>query len=210
MAVICPTITAYDPHEYRDQIEQVEGFAQRIHVDLMDGELTPKASPELQQIWWPENLTTDVHLMYKRPQEAMDHLLKLRPNLIVIHYEADANHAELIELIHDHGVKAGLALVQNVSVEEAGPLIEKFDQILIFSGHLGFHGGEADLSLLDKVRQVREQYSDKEIAWDGGINDQNAKQLVEAGIDVLNVGGFIQKSPDSQKAYATLKGVIEG
>jgi ribulose-phosphate 3-epimerase len=208
MAVICPTVTAYDPHEYRDQIEQVEAFAERIHVDLMDGELTPKASPELEQIWWPENLTVDVHLMYKRPAEAMDHLLKLRPHLIVIHYEADAKHAELVELMHDHGVKAGLSLMQDVSIEEASQLIEKFDHVLVFSGHLGFQGGEADLSLLNKVRQLREQFPDKEIAWDGGINDQNARQLVDAGVDVLNTGGFIQKSPDPAGRYNQLADLL--
>jgi ribulose-phosphate 3-epimerase len=210
MAIICPTITAYDTHEYRDQMEQVEAFAERIHIDLMDGELTPKASPDLDQIWWPENLAADVHLMYKRPHEAFDQLLKLRPNLIVIHFEADANHTELAEHLHDHGIKAGLALVQNVSVDEASQLIEKFDHILVFSGHLGFHGGEADLGLLGKVEEIRAKYPDKEISWDGGINDQNAKQLADAGVDVLNTGGYIQKSADPQKAYATLKSVIEG
>ena len=75
--------------------------------------------------------------------------------------------------------------------------------------HLGFHGGEADLSLLDKVREVRQLYPEVEIGWDGGINDSNAAQLIVAGVDVLNVGGYVHKAPSPNDAYATLKTLAE-
>ncbi len=96
---------------------------------------------------------------------------------------------------------SGLALLQDTSVESVSRIINKFNHILIFSGHLGYHGGQADLSLLDKVKQVRELHPQAEIGWDGGINDQNVKQLAEAGVDVLNVGGFIQKAADPVQAF---------
>jgi ribulose-phosphate 3-epimerase len=81
--------------------------------------------------------------------------------------------------------------------------------VLVFSGNLGHHGGEADLGLLEKVRQIKVHHPEVEIGWDGGINDQNVKQLVEAGVEVLNVGGYIQKADYPERAYATLKRVIE-
>jgi pentose-5-phosphate-3-epimerase len=85
--------------------------------------------------------------------------------------------------------------------------MHSFDQVLIFSGHLGYHGGEADLGLLDKVAKVRAHHPEAEIAWDGGINDQNAAKLVAGGVNVLNVGGYIQNSSTPQEAYATLEAI---
>jgi pentose-5-phosphate-3-epimerase len=80
---------------------------------------------------------------------------------------------------------------------------------MVYSGDLGRHGGQADLALLGKVPVIREYYPDIEISWDGGINDQNARALVEAGIDVLNVGGFIQNAAQPQDAYQKLLGVVD-
>ena len=210
MPIICPTITAYDPHEYRSQMEQIEPFASRVHIDLMDGIFTPNQSPGLDQVWWPDNLVSDIHLMYERPAGFIEQLIKLKPNLIVIHYESDVNHAKFAEEMREHGIKAGLAIMQETSVQEALPILASFDHVMVYSGHLGEHGGQADLGLLDKVRKIHQQYPDIEISWDGGISHQNAKQLVEAGVDVLNVGAAIQKSTDPQSAYATLKSIIEG
>ncbi len=79
----------------------------------------------------------------------------------------------------------------------------------MFSGNLGYHGGQANLGLLDKVRDIRQHHPEVEIAWDGGINSDNAQQLMDAGVDLLNVGGFIQKSEDPEAAYATLESVIK-
>src|ERR1700748_3030028 len=193
MASTCPTITATGPHEYRRQMEQIEPFAKRIHIDLMDGIFAPTKSPGLDQVWWKPEIVADIHLMYRRPIEQLSALVKLRPHLVVIHAEAEGDHAHFADSLHKVGIRAGLALLQGTSVESVQNIIENFDHALIFSGHLGYHGGEADLSLLNKVRQVRKLYPHIEIAWDGGINNQNAPQLVEAGVDVLNVGGFIQK-----------------
>src|ERR1700753_2375748 len=62
---ICPTITAFGTHDYRAQMEMLEPFAERIHIDLMDGVFAPHISPGLDQIWWPDSITADLHLMYQ-------------------------------------------------------------------------------------------------------------------------------------------------
>ncbi len=206
---ICPTVTAFDTHEYRVQMERLEPFAKRVHIDLMDGEFAPSKSPGLDQVWWPEKLTADIHLMYQRPAEQIDRLIKLKPNLVVIHFEADVNHVDFAAQLNKNGIKSGLALLSGTSVKSIKASLSSFQHILVFSGNLGYHGGEADLGLLDKVRQIRELYPDAEISWDGGINDKNAKQLVEAGIDVLNVGGFIQKSAQPEIVYKSLISLVK-
>jgi ribulose-phosphate 3-epimerase len=202
---ICPTITAFDPHEYREQMERLMPFAKRIHIDLMDGEFAPTKSPSLEQAWWPHEVTADIHLMYQHPMEYLDLLIKLKPNMVVIHNEADVHHMHFAAELHKHKIEAGLAILADTPVEYAYQIMHSFDHVLIFSGHLGYHGGKADLGLLDKVRKVRDHHPDAEIGWDGGINDQNAHQLDEAGVDVLNVGGFIAKSADPADAYAKMK-----
>jgi ribulose-phosphate 3-epimerase len=205
MPVICPTVTAYDTHAYREQIERLESFAERIHIDLMDGQFAPTQSPPLNQIWLPDHITSDIHLMYQHPMNSLEQLVKLKPNLVIIHYEADVDHAHFATHLRENGIKAGLAILQPTTVESITDLMPCFDHVLVFSGDLGHHGGQADLSLLDKVKTIREKFSEMEISWDGGINDQNAKQLVEAGVDVLNVGGFIQKADQPEKEFRRLQ-----
>lgn len=208
MAIICPTVTATGPHQYREQMERIEPFAKRVHIDLMDGRFAPTTSPGLDEVWWSPRAKADIHLMYQRPIEQLSTLIKLRPHLVIIHAEAEGDHTHFAEALHKVGIRAGLALLQDTSVESVSRTIKKFNHVLIFSGHLGYHGGEADLSLLGKVTQVQELHPEAEIGWDGGINDQNAKQLVDAGIGVLNVGGFIQQANQPEDAYATLRRVI--
>ncbi|HUY85317.1 MAG TPA: hypothetical protein VMU97_02270 [Candidatus Dormibacteraeota bacterium] len=210
MAVICPTVTAFSEDEYRAQMELVQQFAKRIHIDLMDGDFAPTVSPPLDKVWWPPELVADIHIMYRRPADHLERLVELKPNLVVFHAEAEVDHAAFAAKLHDAGIKTGLGVLQDTTINGVKPILDSFDHVMIFSGNLGHHGGSAvDFGLLDKVREVRQLYPQIEIAWDGGINDQNARQLVEGGIDVLNVGGFIHKAEDPRAAYEKLNSLIE-
>lgn len=205
---VCPTITAFDTHEYRSQIEQIEPFANRIHIDLMDGEFAPTVSPPLEQIWWPHKITADIHLMYKRPMEHIEILLKLKPHMVIVHNEAEVHHMHFAAELHKHNIKTGLAILKDTPAEYTYQILHSFDHVLIFSGNLGYHGGTIDLNLLDKVDKIKSHHSHAEISWDGGINDKNAKKLVDGGVEVLNVGGFIQKSKNPKAAYDKIKHII--
>ncbi|MEO8863375.1 MAG: hypothetical protein ABI354_03570 [Candidatus Saccharimonadales bacterium] len=209
MITICPTVTAFDTHEYRQQIENIESFAKRIHIDLMDGVFAPTVSPALDRIWWPEHIVADIHLMYQKPMEHLAQLIKLKPNMVVIHAEADVSHAQFSKELHGHDIKVGIALLSDTPVNRIASYIADFDHVLIFSGHLGHHGGEANLDLLSKVVEIRALKQGVEISWDGGINDKNALELIHGGINVLNVGGFIQGSQNPGSAYAILESSTE-
>lgn len=209
MAITCPTVTAYDTHEYRAQMERASAFAKRIHIDLMDGQFAPTVSPSLTQSWWPHEIIADVHLMYQEPMDFVDKLIHMKPHMVVIHNEAHVHHMDFAARLHKEDIKAGLAILHDTPIEYAFQIMHSFDHILVFSGHLGYHGGEADMRLIDKVKKIRQHHPTAEIGWDGGITDSNAKQLVDAGVDVLNVGSYIQKSEDAAASYAKLKSVIE-
>jgi ribulose-phosphate 3-epimerase len=203
---ICPTITAYEPHEYREQIERITPFAKRIHVDLMDGVFTETRSPSINQLWFPDGIDCDIHLMYQKPLAVLPELIALSPASVIIHVESDDAEAALLQL-KQYGVQAGIAILADTQIASVGGILEQADCVLIFSGHLGYHGGEADITLLDKAAQIRDRNPGAEIAWDGGINDQNAAELVSGGVSVLNVGGFIQNAPDPAAAYAKLDSI---
>lgn len=183
-------------------------FAQRIQIDLTDGEFAPTKSVELDRIWWDERIKVDIHLMYQRPVEYLAQLISLKPSLVIIHFEADVDHRYFADSLRQKGIKAGLALLKETPASDVEHLLKDFDHVLIFSGDLGKFGGQADLSLLDKISQIKSLNPAIEIGWDGGANQSNAAELTAGGVDVLNVGGAIQKADDPQKAYQQLLDLI--
>lgn len=208
MATICPTVLATEPHEYREQLERIQSFAQRIQIDLSDGDFAPTRTISLQQLWWNDSDKIDIHLMYRNPTEHLLELVRLNPHMVIVHAEAEGNFFEIAQELHDHDIKAGVALLKDTPVDKLKSALETIDHILIFAGELGSFGGTADMSLLDKVKYVKQLKSDIEVGWDGGINDTNILQLAQGGVDVLNVGGFIQRAEDPKKAYKNLTKLI--
>jgi ribulose-phosphate 3-epimerase len=146
--------------------------------------------------------------MYQRPFEHIKAYLALGPQLVIVHAEADGNFIEFAERMHHHGVEVGVALKAETPASLIEPAIDYIDHVLVFSGNLGHFGGQADMVLLDKVKELSDMKPTMEIGWDGGINDQNARVLSMGGVDVLNVGGFIQHATDAQAAYTTLTRAI--
>lgn len=208
MPIICPAILAKEPHDYREQMERVEPFAERVQIDLTDQDFAPSKTVELEQIWWPDGVLADVHLMYRQPMDHLDMLIKLKPHMVIIHNEADVHHMHFAAELHKHDIKTGLALLKETPVDYAKQIMHSFDHVMIFAGDLGYFGGQADLGLLDKVKQIKIHHPEVEIGWDGGVNDQNAKQLAEGGVDVLNVGGFVQKAEKPKESYDLLKQLV--
>lgn len=208
MAEVAPTVTAYDLHTYTEQLRTIARFADRVHIDLMDGHFAPTISPQLSEIWLPHGITSDIHLMYQEPMTVLDDLIRLKPHMVVIHNEAHVHHMHFVAELHKHDIKAGLAILRDTPIEYAYQIMHSFDHVLIFSGKLGHHGGEADLGLLDKVRKVQSHHPDAEIGWDGGINIHNASDLLQAGVDVLNVGGYIQHANQPKAHYDELTALL--
>lgn len=203
MAQVCPTVLATTTEDFRVQMETIESFAERIQIDLGDNRFT-KTTIDLKDVWWPSHVEADIHLMYQRPSIVLPELIAQQPGLVIIHAEAEGDHTEFAQHLKSHGIQFGVALLQNTHVAMAQDLIKLADHVLIFSGNLGSFGGKADLSLLAKVPQIRAINPQVEIGWDGGINAENIAQLVRGGIDVLNVGGAIQKAMQPKNAFRNL------
>ena len=210
MSIICPTVTCQseDMHEYRRQMERIE-FADRMQVDLMDGIFTTTKSPDIEDIWFFEDKKTDLHLMYKNPSDVLNTVLDLRPHLVIIHAEADVHVPTFAGAVKTEGIKLGMALLPGTNTVDVLDYIEYLDHILIFSGDLGKFGGDAKLNLLSRITQLRELKPSLEIGWDGGVNDKNTLALRDGGVDVLNVGGFIQNADNPYENYQKLTNLLQ-
>ena len=209
MATITPTITTADPHEYRDQMNLIKSYAEGVHIDFSGGVFTPNELLPIEDAWRDDKLITHVHIMCHDALEVIEDVISLEADLVILHIESE-NVKEALERLYENGTRAGLALLAESSVADIEDLEVDgfFEHVLIFGGHLGFQGGSADLSQLHKVQEIKEIYPEVEIGWDGGVNDTNAAQIAEAGVDVLNVGGFLKNSKDPQKAYDTLTSLV--
>lgn len=207
-SIICPTVLSSSEAEYATQMRRIAPFATRIQIDLMDGEFASPASIGLDKVWWPHHVQADLHLMYQRPMECLDQIIALQPHMVIFHVEAMFHHMHMAAELHKEGIKAGLAILPDTPVANIEQIISSFDHLLIFSGHLGHFGGKADLGLLQKVQEAKEHHPNLEFGWDGGVNFENAQQLATGGIDVLNVGGAIQKAENPTHAYTELAEII--
>ena len=209
MPLVCPTVTPDNtPASFDIQLKRILPFARRVHLDLMDGEFANPKSIGLHELYWPDDLRVDLHIMYQHPSRYLKTLCSLQPFSVIVHAESDGDFMAFANTLHEYGIGVGVALLPETSVEAIVPALEMIDHVLIFSGRLGHYGGIADMRLLQKAKQALALKPDLEIGWDGGINASNVRQLTAGGVDVLNVGGFIQHAVDPERAYSQLATLI--
>lgn len=201
MTVIAPCITVETPEAYQQSLDRLTPFAERVHIDVSDGEFAPTFLLGVDQLAWPAEWKVDVHAMVMRPSEYVPALIQRKPHLIVLHAEAGEDLTPHIQQIKQAGIKAGIALLKTTVPKTVAHLISAVDHVLIFSGTLGHYGGTASMMQLEKVRLVQAINPNVEIGWDGGASVENAYSLAQGGINVINVGGAIASSTDPQGVY---------
>lgn len=204
MAVIAPTILSETADDYKLSVDRIMPFAQRVHIDISDGEFAPNFLLGEAQLWWPKEWQVDIHAMVARPSEHLAQLIALKPNMIIFHAEITEDRAALINQIKAAGIKAGIALLRTTVPSTLADVIKLADHVMIFSGELGKNGGTASLMQLEKVRLIKAINPAVEIGWDGGVNIENAYTLAQGNVNVLNAGGAILKAEDPAGAYAAL------
>lgn len=204
-SVIAPAILAENAQQYKEQVDRITGFAERVHIDLTDGEFAPTFTVSIPELWAPEGWTIDIHAMVNKLDEYVPKLITLRPHLIIIHAEAEGDVLGALKEIKHSGIMAGLALLRPTVPQTVEELIKEAEHVLIFSGELGKFGGTASLMQLEKIRLVKMINPNVEIGWDGGVMVDNAYSLVQGGVNVLNVGGTIQKATDPPAMFAKLQ-----
>jgi len=204
MSIIAPCITVETEEQYKAAVEKFKPFAQRVQVDVSDGEFAPVFLVGVDKLWWPPEWIVDIHAMITDPTEYVDKMIALKPHLIILHAEATVDLAPLFQKIKKYGIKTGIALLKPTVPETVADLIRSVDHVLVFSGDLGHYGGTASLMQLEKVRLIKLINPNIEIGWDGGVSVDNAFTLTQGGVSVLNVGGALARAEDAASVYATM------
>ena len=178
-----------------------------IHVDVMDGHFVPNITigPLVVESIRPiTKLPLDVHLMIEKPDQYIESFAKAGADYITVHVEACTHLHRTIQLIKSFGVKAGVVLNPATPVQWIEPIIEELDMVLLMSVNPGFGGQKFIPLVIDKIKQVRDLANQKgtkiEIEIDGGVNEETARDCVEAGATILVAGSAVFNQDDRKKA----------
>jgi ribulose-phosphate 3-epimerase len=206
--IIAPSILSADFGRLAEEIADVEkAGCDWIHADVMDGHFVPNLTigpVVVRGIRKTTQLPLDVHLMIENPIQYVDEFRNAGSDWITIHVEAEKQVRRTLERIRKSGAKAGLSLKPGTPPEEILPYLPLLDLILVMTVEPGF-GGQAFMpAMMEKVRFLRPRFSGV-ISVDGGVGEQNAAQVAEAGADALVAGTSVFGRSDRSEAVRLLR-----
>lgn len=213
--IVAPSILAADFANLEKEVKMInDSVADWIHVDIMDGVFVPNLSmglPVVQAIYKHAKKPLDVHLMIVHPENYVEDFRKAGAEIISVHIEASPHLHRTIQQIKSLGCKAGVAINPHTSVAQLEDVINDIDLVCLMSVNPGFGGQKFIENTYAKVKRLREMIDKAgakvQIEIDGGVNQQNAGQLMAAGADVLVAGNFVFSSGNPKQIIEQLKAV---
>jgi ribulose-phosphate 3-epimerase len=210
---IAPSLLAANFSDLRADMDMINrSEAAWLHLDIMDGVFVPNISfgfPVLKHVAKLCQKPLDVHLMIVSPEKFIPEVKALGAYMMNVHYEACPHLHRVVQQIKEAGMKAGVTLNPATPVALLADIIRDVDMVLLMSVNPGFGGQEFIPHTLEKVRELRALIqrtgSSALIEVDGGVNDETAPLLVEAGADVLVTGSYVFKSPTPEETIHSLK-----
>jgi ribulose-phosphate 3-epimerase len=215
--LIAPSILAADFGNLQRDIEMInQSDAHWFHLDVMDGVFVPNISfgmPIINAIAKHATKTLDAHLMIIDPDRYIKTFADLGVDYLTVHYEACPHLHRTLQAIKAEGMKAGVALNPHSNINLLEDTINDIDLVCIMSVNPGFGGQSFIENTYSKVEKLKEMITKKNastlIQIDGGVTNKNAKQLAEAGADVLVAGSYIFRSENPTETIVELNNILK-
>ena len=206
---ISPSLLSADFTQLGKQMKELEELVDSWHFDVMDGHFVPNITigiPVLKSIRKATQKPIVAHLMIEHPEDFIKQFAEAGADVIEFHVETAPEPEKIIDQIHALGKKAGIALNPDTSLEMVKSCLNKADWILIMSVNPGF-SGQGFIDITEKIKGLRSQFKGI-IEVDGGITNENAKLIKDAGADSLVSGSYIFKSENPSKTLSDLKSLL--
>ena len=194
--ILAPSLLSADFSNLGSEIKKIESNnGGAVHIDVMDGSFVPEITygePVIRSIRKLTKLPFDVHLMIDKPELHVKAFAEAGADWITFHYES-TNHAHrVIQMIHEAGKKAGVAICPGTPVSLLSEILPSADIILVMTVNPGWGGQKIIPSCVEKVAQLK-RYRDEhglnfKISVDGGVNNETLQSVIDAGTDIVVSG----------------------
>jgi ribulose-phosphate 3-epimerase len=205
---IAPSILSADFTRLGEEVKAVEAAGlDRVQIDVMDGRFVPNITfgrLAVECLRPVTRLGLEVHLMVTPPEDFIEKFARAGADTLIVHQESTPHLHRAIQQIHAAGKKAGAALNPSTPASLLYEVLDSLQLVLVMTVNPGFGGQDFIREMVGKIREVRQEIERRRLACelevDGGINEETAPLVVEAGADVLVAGSSVYGAEDGVMA----------
>lgn len=214
--MVSASVLSADMLNLETEIKKLENSGiEMLHFDVMDGVFVNNITyglPILEQARKKTELILDVHLMITDPLKYAGRFALGGADYISFHIESSSDVSETIKVIKSSGAKAALAIKPATPAEEIFPYLPELDMVLVMTVEPGFGGQSFIYETVDKIKRLRRKIDELGLQTylqvDGGINDSTAKDVLNAGANVIVSGSYLFKAENMAEAAGKLRNAV--